>query len=112
MLTFIVILYFIVASIGIYLLIKLLSGKTSKLVVGIIHGLLGLFGISFLIIYTSFKQGDTPVISILLFVIAFFFGGGMFVMSVQDKKFPKTIAFIHVAIALTGIVLLIKFWLD
>ena len=111
MLTFIVVQYSVVALMGIYLLIRLFSNKPSKLLVGIIHGLLGLFGVSFLIIYTSFKQGDTPVISILLFVVAFFFGGGMFVMSVQEKKFPKVIALIHVAIAVTGIVLLVKFWI-
>ncbi len=111
MLTFIVILYSIVALMGIYLLIRLLSGKPPKLLIGIIHGLLGLFGISFLIIYTSFLEGETPVVSILLFVAAFFFGGGMFVMSVQEKKYPKTIALIHIAIAVTGIVLLVKFWL-
>ncbi len=111
MLTFIVVLYLIVASMGLYLLIKLFSKNRSKLVVGIIHGLLGLFGISFLIIYTSFKQGNTPVVSILLFVLAFFFGGGMFVMNAQGKKYPKVIAFVHIAIALTGICLLIKFWI-
>ncbi len=96
---------------GLYLLIKLLSKNPSKLLVGIIHGLLGLFGISFLIIYTSFKQGDSPVASILLFVIAFFFGGGMFVMNAQQKKYPRVITFVHVAIALTGIYFLIRFWL-
>jgi tellurite resistance protein TehA-like permease len=111
MLTFILILYFVVASIGIYLFTKLFSKNPPKLLIGIIHGMLGLFGISFLIIYTSFKQGDTPVISILIFVVAFFFGGGMFVMSVQGKRFPKAIAFIHIAIAVTGIFLLVKFWL-
>ncbi|MEO8665681.1 MAG: hypothetical protein ABI462_09310 [Ignavibacteria bacterium] len=111
MLTFIIVLYSIVALIGIYLFTKLFLNKPSKLLVGIIHGLLGLFGISFLIIYTSFLPGDTPAVSILLFVAAFFFGGGMFVMSVQDKKFPKVIALIHVAIAVTGIVFLVKFWI-
>lgn len=111
MLLFIIILYIAVASIGIYLFTKLLSGKTHKTVIGVVHGILGLFGISLLIIYTSFLPGDTPVNSILLFVLAFFFGGGMFVMSVQGKKYPKVIALIHIAIALTGIYFLVSFWL-
>jgi len=112
MLLFIVILYVIVASIGLFLFIKLMSGKTHKTVIGVVHGILGLFGISLLIIYTSFLQGETPYISILLFVLAFFFGGGMFVMSVQDKKYPKLIAFIHIAIAISGIYYLITYWLN
>lgn len=111
MLTFIVIFYLIVASMGVYLLIKLYSKEPSKLVVGVIHGLLGLFGISFLIIYTSFLKGDTPFIPILLFVAAFFFGGGMFVMNAQGKKYPRVITFVHIAIALTGIYFLIQFWI-
>ncbi|MDQ3019177.1 MAG: hypothetical protein M3R36_01190 [Bacteroidota bacterium] len=116
MLIFIIILYLVVASIGIYLFSKIFSKTPSKIsspkiVLGVIHGILGLFGISLLIIYTSFQQGETPYVSILLFVLAFFFGGGMFTMSIQGKKFPKVIAFIHIAIAVTGIYLLVKFWL-
>ena len=112
MLLFIVILYVIVASIGLFLFIKLMSGRPHKTVTGVVHGILGLFGISLLIIYTSFLQGETPYISILLFVLAFFFGGGMFVMSVQGKKYPKAIALIHIAIALSGICFLVSFWLN
>ncbi len=111
LLVIIIILYFIVASIGIYLFTKLYSKKPAKLQIGVIHGMLGLFGISLLIIYTSFLPGDTPYISILLFVVAFFFGGGMFTMTAQGKKFPKVIAFIHIAIAVTGIIFLLMFWM-
>jgi len=112
MLIFIVILYVIVASIGLYLFVKLMTGRTHRTVIGVVHGILGLFGISLLIIYISFLQGETPYISILLFVLAFFFGGGMFVMSVQGKKYPKLIAFIHIAIAITGIYYLVTYWLN
>ncbi len=111
MLTFCVILYFIVASIGIYLFTKLFSGKPPKMLVGVIHGALGLSGIALLIAYTSFQQGDTPVISILCFVMALFFGGGMISTTMSGKKFPRAIAFIHIAIALTGIFFLIRYWL-
>jgi hypothetical protein len=112
MLVFIIILYFVVAALGIYLLTKFLTNKPPKIVIGVIHGILGLLGISFLIIYTSFLKGDTPYISILLFVLAFFFGGGMFVMSIQGKKYPLAIALIHIAIAATGIIFLLNFWMN
>lgn len=109
MLNFIIVLYSVVAIIGVYLLIKVLSKNSPKLITGIIHGMLGLFGISFLIIFTSFQKGDSPVVTIILFVIAFFIGGGMFVMNAQEKKYPVVIALIHAAIALTGLYFLLRF---
>jgi NAD/NADP transhydrogenase beta subunit len=111
MLIFLIIFFCTIASIGVYLLIKLYSKTPSKLAVGVVHGMLGLFGISLLIIYTSFLQGETPYISILLFVLAFFFGGGMFAMRIQGKKYPMMIAFIHIVVALSGIYFLFSFWL-
>ncbi|HMS63970.1 MAG TPA: hypothetical protein PKD83_01810 [Ignavibacteria bacterium] len=112
MLTFIVIVYLIVAAIGIYLFAKLFTSESPKMVVGIIHGSLGLFGIACLIFYISFAKGDTPYWSVLLFVIALLFGGGMLTTTMVKKKFPKWIAVIHVLFALSGIYLLIKFWLN
>lgn len=111
MLTFIVIIYSIVAIIGLYLFVKLFSKSSPKMIIGIIHGSIGLIGIALLIFYISFAKGDTPYWSVLLFVIAFLFGGGMLATTMVKKKFPKWIAFIHIFIALSGIYLLIEFWL-
>lgn len=112
MLTFIVIVYFIVAAIGIYLLYKFFTNESPKMITGIIHGSIGLFGIACLIFYISFAKGDTPYWSVLLFVIAFLFGSGMLITSMLKKKYPVWILILHVLIAATGIYLLINFRLS
>lgn len=112
MLILIIIQYIIVALIGVYLLIKLFSKTPSKFTVGVVHGALGLLGLAFIIIFISFSKGDTPVISFLFLLMAFFFGAGMVVTTLSEKKFPRVIAFIHAALALTGIIMLIQFWLN
>ncbi|MBS1552477.1 MAG: hypothetical protein JST15_10480 [Bacteroidetes bacterium] len=112
MLTFIVIVYTVVAFIGIYLFSKLFSATPPKFIVGIIHGSLGLFGIACLIFYVSFSKGDSPAVSVLLFVSALFIGGGMLAAKMTKKKFPLWIALLHAAFAATGIYYLISFWLN
>jgi peptidoglycan/LPS O-acetylase OafA/YrhL len=95
-----------------YLFIKLFSKTRSKFVVGVIHGALGLAGLGVIIIYISFQKGDTPIISFLFLLMAFFFGAGMVVTTLSEKKFPKVIAVIHAALAITGIYLLVEFWIS
>ncbi|MDZ4710768.1 MAG: hypothetical protein SGI89_00420 [bacterium] len=111
MLTFVVIYYTVVALLGLYLFIKFFSKTRAKLVTGIVHGALGLLGLGILIIYISFQKAETPIESFLLLLMAFFFGAGMFVATLTEKKFPKIILFLHVAFALSGVYFLYKFWL-
>lgn len=112
MLTIAVGLYTIVALIGIYLLVRLFSRTPPKYMIGIIHGAIGLGGIGLLIIYISFKQGDTPYLSILFFLVAFLIGGGMFITRLNGKMFPKWVALLHIAIAATGLYFLVSFWIN
>ncbi|MEO7357209.1 MAG: hypothetical protein ABIY50_06825 [Ignavibacteria bacterium] len=111
MLTFIVIVYFLTAAIGIYLFIKLFSNTKRKLVIGIIHGSLGLFGLACLLFYISFSKGDSPVESFLLILFALFIGGGMLATDLTGKKFPLWIAIVHIGFAVTGIYFLVSLWL-
>ncbi|HAY34864.1 MAG TPA: hypothetical protein PK536_11260 [Ignavibacteria bacterium] len=110
MLTASVILYTIVGLMGIYLFVRLFSKSKTNNLIGIIHGSLGLLGVGLLIFYISFVKGDTPYISILLFIIAVFIGGGMLAAKLTGKRFPLWIAVIHSVIALSGIYLLYSFW--
>ena len=77
MLTVIIILYTIVGLIGIYLFTRLFSSEKTNMLVGIIHGSLGLMGIGFLIFYISFIEGESPFKSILLFFVALFLAFGV-----------------------------------
>jgi peptidoglycan/LPS O-acetylase OafA/YrhL len=112
MLTVILINYIAAGLIGVYLFTKLFSPNPSKLIVGIIHGAMGLAGLGMFVFYISFQKGESPVIPFLLILVAFFFGAGMLATKLSGKKFPKVIAVIHIAIAVTGIVMLIQFYLS
>ena len=111
MLTFIVIVYLIVAAIGLYMFAKLFSKTRRKLVIGIIHGSLGLFGLACLIFYISLGKGETPVESFLLLLLALFIGGGLLATNIGGKKFPLWIVFVHIGVAITGIYFLVSFWI-
>lgn len=111
MLTVSVVLYTIVGLMGVFLFIRLFSTKYTNMLVGIIHGSLGLLGIGFLIFYISFIEGDSPYMSILLFFVAMCIGGGMLAAKLSGKKFPYWIAVVHALIALSGIFLLYQFML-
>jgi len=112
MLTVSIILYTIVGLMGVYLFIRLFSKSETNNLIGIIHGSLGLLGIGFLIFYISFVKGESPYVSILLFVIAVFIGGGMLAAKLTGKRFPLWIAVIHAVTALSGIYLLYAFWIN
>ncbi|MBK9333711.1 MAG: hypothetical protein IPM96_15225 [Ignavibacteria bacterium] len=112
MLTVTIILYTIVGLMGVYLFIRLFSKSKTNNLIGIIHGSLGLLGVGFLIFYISFVKGESPYISILLFVIAVFIGGGMLAAKLTGKRFPLWIAVIHAVTALSGIYLLYSFWIN
>ncbi len=103
--------YAIVALLGIYLFVKLFSKTPSKILTGIIHGSLGLAGLGMFVFYISFHEGDAPVIPFLLLLIAFFFGAGMLIAKLTGKRFPLTIAIVHVVIAIAGLVLLAELWI-
>ncbi|MBS1517689.1 MAG: hypothetical protein JSS91_06350 [Bacteroidetes bacterium] len=111
MLTVIVIFYSIVVLMGLFLFINLFTSKKIDMLVGIVHGSLGLIGIAMLIFYISFISGDSPYLTILLFVTALFFGGGMLAAKLSGKRFPVWIALIHALIAAAGFSLLVQFWI-
>ena len=111
MLTVTIILYTIVGLMGIFLFVRLFSSKKTDMLVGIIHGSLGLLGIGFLIFYISFIEGESPFMSILLFFVALCIGGGMLAAKLTGKRFPLWIAVLHAVIAIAGLYLLYEFYL-
>lgn len=111
MLVFIIIVYLVVAVVGIYMLSLKLSGKYPKLLTGIIHGALGLFGIACMIFYISFLKEDSPFMSILLFIAALLIGGGILSANLFKKKYPLWLAVVHALTGAAGIYLLIEFWI-
>jgi len=111
MLTVLIVLFTIIGLIGVFLLFRILSSKKTNMLVGIIHGSLGLLGMGILIFYISFIKGESPYVSLLIFLVAFFIGCGMLISKLTGKKYPLFIAVIHALTAVTGIYLLYVFWI-
>lgn len=99
--------YIIVAVLGVYLAIRVFSKKTPELLVGIIHGALGLLGLGMLVFYISFRESSEPIYAFLALLMTFFFGAGMLATTMSRKKYPKVIAVVHILFALTGLFLLL-----
>lgn len=112
MLTFLIIFYSLVGLIGLTLLILKLSGKQLKPLAGIIHGAAGLVGIAIMIFYISFGKADSLILTILIFLLTFLIGGGMFSAVLFGKKYPNWILAIHILFGITGLVMLFGVWLD
>jgi hypothetical protein len=109
MLNFITVLYVIVALMGIFMFSAMLFKKKLSLIVGILHGLLGLAGIAMLIILSSYTSSHGPSEVIILLFLAFLIGGGMFAAKVFAGKSNIWIYLIHAVIALAGIYFLFQY---
>jgi predicted neutral ceramidase superfamily lipid hydrolase len=109
MLNIITVIYIAVALIGIFMFISILMKKKLSLIVGIIHGVLGLAGIALLIIVSSYASSEGPSEVIIIFFLAFLLGGGIFAAKVFSGKSNIWINVIHAAVALAGIYLLFQY---
>jgi hypothetical protein len=109
MLNIITVIYIAVALIGIFMFISMLMKKKLSLIVGIIHGVLGLAGIALLIIVSSYASSEGPSEVIIIFFLAFLLGGGIFAAKVFSGKSNIWINVIHAAVALAGIYLLFQY---
>lgn len=100
------VLYIIVALAGVYMLVMRLMKKNVNIVLGIIHGFLGLIGIALLIIVSSYGANEAPVEAIMALFITFLIGGGIFSAKVFAGKFSIRAAIIHAIAAIVSILLL------
>ncbi len=100
----ILILYSVVAVAGVYMFALRLMKKEVKLIMGILHGFTGLIGIALLIVLSSYSEQSAPVISIILFFLAFLVGGAMFVARTFGRGSSGIwIVVAHAALAASGI---------
>jgi hypothetical protein len=107
--TIITILYTLVAVVGLYMLILRLRKKEPGMMIGIIHGFIGLIGIALLIIVSSYPNSSSAVEPIILLFLAFLLGGGMFSAKVFAGKFNIWLALIHALLAIAGLLFLFRF---
>ena len=110
MLTTSIILFAAAAIFGLLILIPLLQNKQTPKPAVFIHGALAATALIILIIFTINTAGDSPIISIVLFIIAAL---GGFTLAYRDlilkKPGPKGLAVIHAVAAVTGFLILLFF---
>ncbi|KTD11299.1 hypothetical protein [Legionella jamestowniensis] len=108
MLLLLAIIFFSLAAIlGIYLLSYVLTEKNTPKGVALIHGAAASVGLVLLIIYSLLYQ--TPVASLLVFILAALGGLYLFYRDITGKEIPKFLAIGHGSIAVIGFILLLIF---
>ena len=96
------------ALLGMFLLSYVLQDKETPKAVAFAHGAMAATGVILLITY-SFYRSPTPMISLILFVMAAL--GGLFLIftDLTGKPIPKWMALGHGLTAITGYIFLLVF---
>lgn len=103
--------FFILAAVlGAYLLSLILRSKQIPKAVSITHGFFAAIGLILLVIY-PFYYNPSPVLSMVLFIIAALGGITMAYKSITGKTVPVWMALGHGTIAIIGVATLIVFLL-
>lgn len=108
MLILAIILFALAALLGMYLLSFVLQNKNTPKGIAFIHGPLAAAGLVLLIIY-AFYHSPSPIISIILFVLAALGGFLLIYRDITGKSIPSWLAIGHGTLAVVGFVFLLVF---
>lgn len=110
MLTATIIIFAIAAVLGLTVAVAIITKKPSTPKPAVYaHGLLAATGLVLLIFYTMNNTGNSPRISLILFVIAAVGGFILFFNDVKKKPGPVGLVVVHALVAVTAFVLLLIF---
>ena len=104
-----IIIFAIAAVFGLLNLVAILTNKSTSKPVVFIHGILAAIALILLIIFTINAAGNSPVLSLILFIIAALAGFYLFARDLSHKPGPKALAVIHGLVAVVSFILLIIF---
>jgi len=96
------------ALLGIYLISLVLRDKQTPKSVAVVHGLFAITGLLLLITYSNGNE-QSPMVSIVVFVIAALGGLVLFYKDVTEKQIPKWLALTHGLTAVIGFAFLVLF---
>lgn len=96
------------AILGLYLLSFVLQNKNTPKGIAFIHGPVAVVGLILLIIYAFFNS-PSPIVSIVLFVLAAMGGLMLIYRDLTGKSVPKWLAIGHGLIAVAAFIFLIAF---
>jgi len=96
------------AILGIYLISFVLRNQQTPKAVAILHGLFAVTGLVLLISYSNGSE-PSPIVSIVVFVIAALGGLILIYKDVIEKQVPKWLAITHGLTAVIGFAFLVLF---
>lgn len=109
MLIAVFIVFIIAAIFGIALLTHVLKNKKPSKLVALIHGILVGCGLVLLIIYCFMHSPESPLASLIFFIVAAVGGFILLSFHLHKKRIPKWLAVLHPIVALLGLLFLIIF---
>lgn len=104
-----IVIFAIAAIFGLLNLIAILSSKSTSKPVVFTHGILAAIALILLIIFVANSAGNSPVLSLVLFIIVALVGFYLFARDMTHKPGPKALALIHGIVAVISFILLIIF---
>jgi predicted tellurium resistance membrane protein TerC len=104
-----IIIFAIAAIFGLLNLIAILSDKTTSKPVVYTHGIFAAVGLILLIIFVINAAGNSPILSLVLFIIVALVGFFLFARDLSHKPGPKAVALIHGIVAVIAFIILIIF---
>ena len=99
-----VVLFALVAVLGVSILVKWLNNASASRVVVYSHGAVAAVALVLLIVYALENSSNLILVSTVTFVVAALGGFYMFFRDLQGKNSPMSIAYLHAALAVGGFV--------
>lgn len=104
-----IILFVFAAIFGLIVLLSVLKNKTTPKPAVFIHGVLAAAGLVLVALYVIENADNSPLVSLIVFLVAAVGGFIMFGRDMTNKSVPKGLAMIHVGVAVAGLLLLVLF---
>jgi len=102
-------LFILAAIFGSIILTAILRNKPTPKPVVFIHGGVAAIALLIVIFFTTGSSGSSPILSLILFIIAALGGFTLFAIDMKKKPIPKVLAILHPVIAAAGLISLILF---
>jgi len=104
-----IVVFALAAVFGLVALTAILKNKPTPKPAVFIHGGLAAVALLLVIFFVTGSAGPSPIVSLVLFIVAALGGFALFAIDMQKKPVPKLLALAHPVIAAIALVLLIVF---
>lgn len=104
-----IIIFAAAAVFGLINLIAILTNKQTAKPAVYLHGLFAAIALVLLIVFTVNAAGNSPMVSLILFIVVALVGFFLFARDLTKKPGPKAIAVVHGVVAVVAFIILLIF---